>query len=86
MATLAAAFTGPLSTMLFKLECVGVSAGMGTCGLVGPIGVITASENNATTWIGLVLLCFVLPAVLSFVFYEIMRKFGWIKDGDMTLP
>jgi uncharacterized membrane protein len=84
-ATLAAAFTGPLSTMLFKLECVGVSAGMGTCGLVGPIGVISATENNATMWIGIVLLCFVLPAVLSFVFYEIMRKLGWIKDGDMVI-
>jgi uncharacterized membrane protein len=84
-ATLAAAFTGPLSTMLFKLECVGVSAGMGTCGLVGPIGIISATEHSALMWTGIALLCFVLPASLSFVFYEIMRKFRWIKDGDMII-
>ena len=71
--------------MLFKLECVGVSAGMGTCGLVGPIGIISAMKHSATMWIGIVLLCFVLPAVLSFAFYEIMRRFGWIKDGDMVI-
>jgi len=36
-------------------------------------------------WVGLVLICFVLPAVLSLVFCEILRKAGWIKYGDMTL-
>ena len=88
--TLAAAIVGPLSTMLFKLECTGVSAGMGTCGMVGPIGVITAAEKNGTMtdpmmWVGLVLCCIVLPAVLSLLFSEIMRKLGWIRMGDMQL-
>lgn len=84
--TLAAAVTGPISTMIFKLKCQGVAAGMGTCGLVGPIGVIDATENpDAMMWIGLVLVCIVLPAILSFVFNEIMRKLGWVKTGDMKL-
>lgn len=83
--TLAAAICGPLSTMLFKLECQGVSAGMGTCGLVGPIGVITATGTSPMTWIGLVLCCVVLPGVLSLLFGEGMRKLGWIKPGDMKL-
>jgi len=84
--TLAAAVTGPISTMVFKLKCQGVAAGMGTCGLVGPIGVIDATkEPNAMMWVGLVLVCIVLPAVLSFVFNEIMRKLGWIKTGDMKI-
>lgn len=83
--TLASAICGPLSTMLFKLECVGVSAGMGTCGLVGPIGIISATGTSANVWIGIILLCTVLPAVLSLIFTEIMRKLGWIKDGYMKL-
>ncbi len=83
--TLASAITGPISTMVFKLKCQGVAAGMGTCGLVGPIGVIDSTEPNVMMWIGLVLVCFVLPAVLSLIFNEIMRKFGWIKTGDMKL-
>ncbi len=83
--TLAAAIIGPLSTMIFKLECMGVSAGMGTCGLVGPIGVISAMEHSPMMWVGLGLCCLVLPAVLSLLFSEIMRKLGWIKQGDMKL-
>lgn len=88
--TLAAAITGPISTVVFKLKCEGVAAGMGTCGMVGPIGIIDrmASDGlmgDAFTWAGLILVCIVLPAVLSLLFSEIMRKIGWIKLGDMEL-
>ncbi len=96
--TLASAITGPLATVLFKMEMNGtaVSSGMGTCGMVGPIGVITGwfspvVENaaaivpSAMDWTGLVLICIVLPAVLSLVFDWILRKIGWVKDGYMKL-
>jgi uncharacterized membrane protein len=83
--TLAAAIIGPLSTMVFKLECTGVAAGMGTCGLVGPIGVIASTEHTPMMWVGLAVCCLVAPAVLSLLFSEIMRKLGWIKFGDMKL-
>lgn len=83
--TLASAICGPLSTLVFKLECVGVSAGMGTCGLVGPIGIISATGSSAMVWAGILVLCIILPAVLSVLFAEIMRKLGWIKDGYMKL-
>jgi len=83
--TLASAICGPLSTMMFKLECTGVSAGMGTCGLVGPIGIVSATGTGAMTLVGIALLCIVLPAVLSIVFTEIFRKIGWIREGDMKL-
>lgn len=84
--TLASAITGPVSTMIFKLHCKGVAAGMGTCGLVGPIGVIDSTENpTAMMWIGLALVCVVLPALLSLLFNEMMRKLGWIKTGDMKI-
>ena len=95
--TLASAITGPLATCLFKLQMNGapVSSGMGTCGLVGQIGVYTgwvddiaAGTKDAITamdWIGLVLISFVLPALLSLAFDWIVRKLGWVKDGDMKL-
>ena len=79
-------------TCLFHLEMNGpaVSSGMGTCGLVGQIGVYTGwiESGKAVTafdWIGLVLICFVLPAVLSTIFCEVLRKKGWIKEGDLKL-
>ena len=83
--TLAAAIVGPLSTMIFELKCSGVAAGMGTCGMVGPIGVISTTDHSTMMWVGLALCCVVLPAILSLLFSEIMRKLGWIKLGDMKL-
>ena len=84
-ATLAAAITGPVSTCLFKLECTGVSAGMGTCGLVGPIGVFSDMGFTPTSIFGVLTVCIILPAILSLVFSEIMRRLGWIQTGDMKL-
>ena len=95
--TLAAAITGPIATCLFRLQMNGpaVSSGMGTCGLVGQIGVYTGwleeiaagsrSQITAFDWIGMILICFVLPAVLSLVFGQILRKIGWIKEEDLKL-
>lgn len=83
--TVASAICGPLATMLFKLKCNGVSAGMGTCGLVGPLGIISSTDNSALMWIGIILLCIVLPAAISFALGELFRKIGWIKEGDLKL-
>ena len=84
-ATLASAITGPLSTLVFRLECTGVSAGMGTCGLVGPLGVLKDMDFSATAWWGVLVVCILAPAVLSLLFSEILRKMGWIKRNDLKL-
>ena len=95
--TLASMITGPIATCIFKLQMNGspVSSGMGTCGFVGQIGVYTGWVNDIASgakagittmdWVGLVLICFVLPALLSVIFCEILRKIGWIKEGDLKL-
>ena len=83
--TLAAAIVGPISTVFFGLQCTGVSAGMGTCGLVGLIGIFSATEHTAKMWIGMALCCLILPAVLSLLFSLILKTIGWIKDGDMKI-
>lgn len=89
---LASAITGPLATCLFKLEMNGspVSSGMGTCGFVGQIGVYTGWVDSGKVitpmdWIGLILICFLLPAILSTLFCNILRKWGWIKPNDLKL-
>lgn len=95
--TLAAAVTGPIATCVFELQMNGpaVSSGMGTCGLVGQIGVYTGWVSDvaaglkpgigAMDWLGLVLISFVLPAVLTWLFAMPLRKWGWIKPGDLKL-
>lgn len=85
--TLASMVTGPISTMVFHLENIPAGAGMGTCGLVGPIGIYTAmnESNDPMMWPGILLICFVLPAILTLFFGVLCRKAGWIKDGDMKL-
>ena len=90
------AITGPLATCLFKLQMNGtpVSSGMGTCGLVGQIGVYTGWMNDieagsktavtAKDWVGLILISFCNSLQFS-AHHMVVRKLGWVKDGDMTL-
>ena len=94
--------TGPIATCVFKLEMNGapINSGMGTCGMCGPIGVVTgwfepgsdalakgatAIVPTATDWLGLALICIVLPAVICWAFGLFFRKIGWIREGDLTL-
>lgn len=81
----ASAVCGALSTTVFKLKCAGVFAGMGTCGVVGPIGILKYSGSSVTVWLGIILLCVVGPALLSLAANELLRKLGWVKTGDMKL-
>jgi len=93
----ASMITGPLATCVFRLEMNGVpvSSGMGTCGFVGQIGVYTGWVNDVASgakaaitgmdWLGLVLICFFLPAVISTSLCTIMRRIGWIKENDLKL-
>ena len=97
--TLAAAITGPIATCIFRFQmndpAGGVASGMGTCGMVGPIGVYAGWVNDVATgakaaitgtdWLAMALICIILPAVLSWAIGLVCRKIGWIKDGDMKL-
>ena len=96
-AILTSAITGPVATCLFHLEMNGaaVSSGMGTCGLVGQIGVYTGwlsdiasgtkSSITPLDWLGLFMVCFLLPGLLSWLFGQLFRKIGWIKQDDLKL-
>ena len=91
------AITGPIATCIFKLEMNGaaVSSGMGTCGLVGHIGVYTGWVNDITNgikasitgfdWLGLILISFILPAVITWLISIPFRKKKWIGEDDLKL-
>ena len=97
--TLAAAITGPIATCIFNFQmndpAGGVASGMGTCGMVGPIGVYAGWVNDVAIgakaaitgmdWVGMLLICIVLPAVLTWLIGIPCRKLGWIRDGDLKL-
>ena len=87
--TLTAAILGPVSTCLLHMTNNSLGAGMGTSGLVGPIATYAVmSEAGAETWpllIKIICLYFIAPAVISFIIHIVMKKAGWVKDGDMKL-
>ncbi|PSW21829.1 PTS sugar transporter subunit IIC [Photobacterium sanctipauli] len=86
---LTSAILGPISTVVFKMENTPLGAGMGTSGLVGQIQSFVAMETSGwqtnDIYLTILLMHLVLPALLTLLFSEIMRKLGWIKSGDLTL-
>lgn len=80
---LTSAILGPLSTLVFKMTNIPEGSGMGTSGFVGQIG--TLKDMGSAAWPGIILLHFLLPAILTYIFGEFMRKKGWIRPGDLKL-
>lgn len=83
-----------------EMNGAAINSGMGTCGLCGPIGVWTgwfspsqeALAKGASAivptvfdWLGLALVCVVLPAILCPLINLVCRRLGWVRDGDLTL-
>lgn len=86
--TLTAAILGPISTVLLGMTNNAAGAGMGTAGLVGPIGCwdsMAATTDHTLLLIEIVGLYFIAPAILSLAIHGVMRRLGWVKDGDMKL-
>ena len=95
--TLASAVTGPIATCVFHLKMNGpaIASGMGTCGLVGPLGVYsgwiadiakgTKAGITSVDWLGLILISVVLPAILTLIFHKAVKRAGWVKAGDQKL-
>jgi uncharacterized membrane protein len=86
--TLTSAILGPVSTMWLKMTNNAAGAGMGTAGLVGPIGCwdsMAATTDHTLLLTEIIGLYFVAPAVLSLAIHYVMKRLGWVKDGDMAL-
>lgn len=86
--TVAGGLLGPLATRVFYMHNNSIGAGMGTAGLVGQFGTLAAMGEQASTiaiLIKMALLHFILPAIITLIISEYLRKMGWIKQGDMKL-
>ena len=87
-AVVASVVTGPLSTLVFKMENIAAGAGMGTSGLVGQFTTWTAMADKMPAGqlaAYILLLHVIIPAAIALGVSEIMRGRGWIKAGDMKL-
>lgn len=80
------AITGALSAFVFRMENpVAIASGMGTCGLVGPIGVLSAKNLSVNDIMACLLICFILPAILTWLIAKPFKKLGLIKESDLKL-
>lgn len=85
---LSSAVLGPVGTMLFHMTNNATGSGMGTAGLVGPLmtwQVMTQTEGGTVVLFKIMVIQFILPAVLTLLISEFMRKKKWIHPGDMKL-
>lgn len=86
---LASAILGPIATLVFALENTPLGAGMGTSGFVGQIQSFIALDaagwSSGEIYTAVILMHLILPAIVTLIIAEFMRKMGWIKPGDLTL-
>lgn len=87
-AILSSAILGPVGTMVLHMTNNATGSGMGTAGLVGQImtwQTMTATEPASMVLIKILLIQIVLPAIVTLIISEFMRKKKWIQYGDMKL-
>mgnify|MGYP003323454516 CR=1 FL=1 len=86
---LASAILGPVSSKFLGMVCGPVGSGMGTSGLVGQIvafqSMTAAGVSVAVTYTEILIMHVIAPAALTFIFYEMMFRKGWIASGDLKL-
>ncbi len=79
------AIMGPIATCLVKVKCNTTGAGMGTCALVGQLGTFSEMGNTPLTWVSILLIEIIIPAIMVFIIDFIFRKIGLIKKGDLEI-
>lgn len=87
-AILSSAILGPVGTMVLHMTSNATGSGMGTAGLVGQImtwQTMTATEPGSIVMFKILLIQIILPAVVTLLIAEFMRRKNWIKSGDMKL-
>ncbi len=87
-AIISSAILGPIGTVVLHMTNNATGSGMGTAGLVGPLmtwQTMIATEATHIVMLKIIMIQFVLPAFLTLVISEGMRKAKWIRPGDMKL-
>lgn len=85
---LSSAILGPVGTMILKMTSNATGSGMGTAGLVGQImtyQTMAPVEGSTVVLIKIAVIQILLPAIVTLIVSEFMRKRNWIKPGDMKL-
>lgn len=87
-AIVSSAILGPVGTMILNMTSNATGSGMGTAGLVGQImtyQTMAPVEGSTIVLIKIAVIQILLPAIVTLVVSEFMRKRNWIKPGDMKL-
>jgi len=87
-AILSSAILGPVGTMVLGMTNNATGSGMGTAGFVGQImtwQTMTVTEAPSVVLFKIILIQIVLPAIVTLLISEFMRKKKWIEFGDMKL-
>ena len=87
-AIISSAVLGPVGTLVFKMTNNATGSGMGTAGLVGQLmtyQTMVPQEGYVIVLVKIALMHFILPAVITLLVSEFMRKKKWIRFGDMKL-
>ena len=86
---ISSAILGPIASAVLHMVSTPIGSGMGSAGFVGQIAaygaMLETGMSSKVALIQIIIMHFVLPAVVTLIFSEGMRKAGWIKDGDMKL-
>ena len=60
-----------------------------TSAITGPLATCVfqfqMNDPSAMDWAAMVLICFLLPGVLTWAFGLVLRRVGWIREGDLKL-
>ncbi|MDR2828534.1 MAG: PTS sugar transporter subunit IIC [Acholeplasmatales bacterium] len=82
---IASAILSPIAVLVFDLQSSKIGAGMGTCGLVGPLQTLETMGYSLDAWLGIIIFCILAPALVVFLLDLLFRKLNIIKKGDLKL-
>ncbi len=83
------AILGPVASAVLHMTSTPVGSGMGSAGFVGQFAaygsMVADGKGSFQSLVLILVMHFILPAAVTLAVSELMRKKGWIAQGDMSL-
>lgn len=83
------AILGPIASAVLHMTSTPVGSGMGSAGFVGQFAaygsMVADGKGSLQSLLLILVMHFILPAAVTLAVSELMRKKGWIAQGDMSL-
>ena len=86
---ISSAILGPIASAVLHMTSTPVGSGMGSAGFVGQFAaygsMVSDGKGGLEAFLLILIMHFLLPAGVTLLISEFMRKKGWILLGDMSL-